>query len=78
MSYNVYHQRLFVSNTDEASKLTSSLSNEEYLDAVSAPRQDPGNRRRKKPLTRKQRTQIERGEEATEAQEAATEDAAEQ
>ena len=39
------------------------MTNEEYLDAISMPRHDPGGRRKKKPLTRKQREAIEHGNE---------------
>jgi len=38
------------------------MTNEEYLDAISAPRNDPGGHRKKRPLTRKQRAAIELAE----------------
>jgi len=38
------------------------MNNEEYLDAISAPRNDPGGRRKKRPLTRKQRRAIDLAE----------------
>jgi len=42
------------------------MTNEEYLDAISAPRRDPSGRRKKRPLTRKQRTEIELSEDEVE------------
>lgn len=38
------------------------MTNEEYLDAISAPRHDPSGRSKKKPLTRKQMRVIEQDE----------------
>jgi len=42
------------------------MTNEEYLDAISAPRHDPSGRRKKRPLTRKQRAAIEQAEDDVE------------
>jgi len=53
---------LFVQQTANAGRLQSSMNNEEYLDAISAPRNDPGGRRKKRPLTRKQRKAIDLAE----------------
>lgn len=53
-SYAVYHDKLFVQDTASAAKLSSSMTNEEYLDAISAPRVDPSGRTKKKPLTKRQ------------------------
>lgn len=68
-SYDAYHTKLFVQDAGNAAKLKSSMSNEEYLDAISAPRNDPSGRRKKKPLTRKQRTAIELGDDDVELHE---------
>ncbi|KAI9723998.1 MAG: hypothetical protein M1812_000716 [Candelaria pacifica] len=37
-SWAAYHQKLFLEDTQNAPKLTSNMSNTEYLDAISAPR----------------------------------------
>jgi len=58
----VYHDKLFVKDTKNVGKLQSSMTNEEYLDAISAPRNDPSGHRKKRPLTRKQRAAIELAE----------------
>lgn len=42
------------------------MTNEEYLDAISAPRKDPSGRKKKRPMTRKERVQIELGEDVVE------------
>lgn len=60
---------LFVQDPDNAATLKSSMTNEEYLDAISAPRHDPSGRRKKKPLTRKQRAAIELAEDDVDLQE---------
>ena len=58
----MYHDRLFVKETKSVGRLQSSMTNEEYLDAISAPRNDPSGPRKKKPLTRKQRAAIDLAE----------------
>lgn len=62
---------LFVQQTANAGRLQSSMNNEEYLDAISAPRHDPGGRRKKRPLTRKQRKAIDLAEDDIEVVEQA-------
>ena len=57
-AYDAY-AHLFVPDADTAPRLHSSMTNAEYLDAISVPRHDPGGRRKKKPLTRKQREAID-------------------
>ena len=42
--------------------MESSMTNEEYLDAISAPRHDPSGRSKKKPLTKRQMQVIEESE----------------
>ncbi|KAF2226940.1 DNA-directed RNA polymerase III subunit Rpc5 [Elsinoe ampelina] len=64
-SYEAYNTKMFVKDTDSVEKLHSNMSNEEYLDAISAPRNDPGGRRKKKPLTKKQREAIAVGNDIT-------------
>jgi DNA-directed RNA polymerase III subunit RPC5 len=51
---------LFVKDTGSATKLASPLNNDEYLDAISIPRIEPGSKgKRKLPLTRKQMAEME-------------------
>lgn len=64
-AYDAYSQ-LFVQDPSSAPQLNSALSNEEYLDAISVPRHDPGGRRKKKPLTRRQREAFERDDDDVE------------
>lgn len=66
-SYSAYYDKLFVENPDVLEKLSASMNNESYLEAISAPRIDPSGHRKKKPLTRKQRTAIELDEDVLEA-----------
>ncbi|PNS18787.1 hypothetical protein CAC42_5326 [Sphaceloma murrayae] len=59
-SYAAYGAKMFNPNVDEAEQLFSSMSNEDYLNAVGAPRHDPSSRRKKKqPLTKKERETTE-------------------
>lgn len=51
------------------------MTNEQYLDAISAPRVDPSGRRKKKPLTKKQMAAIELAEDDVDLQEEAEENA---
>ncbi|GAM85061.1 hypothetical protein ANO11243_030640 [Dothideomycetidae sp. 11243] len=60
-AYDAY-ANLFIDEPDVAQELRSSMTNEEFLDAISVPRHDPGGRRKKKPLTRKQREAIDRAD----------------
>ena len=53
-AYCMYHERLFVQDTSSAPSLETNLTNEQYIDAISAPRIDTSGRIRKKPLTRRQ------------------------
>jgi DNA-directed RNA polymerase-3 subunit RPC5 len=61
-SYETYHDRLFLKDTTEATRLKSQMKNEDYLDAISAPRVDPSGRKKKRPLTKKQMERIEAAE----------------
>ncbi|KAL1311188.1 hypothetical protein AAFC00_001383 [Neodothiora populina] len=65
-SFEAYHERLFVPETESAAHLKSTLTNEAYLDAISAPRIDPSGRKKKRPLTKKQMTAIEQAEDDVE------------
>ncbi|EMC91727.1 hypothetical protein BAUCODRAFT_152115 [Baudoinia panamericana UAMH 10762] len=48
-AYDKFHERMFVSDVDGASRLESAMNQAQYTDAMSAPRKDgPGVRRRKK------------------------------
>jgi len=49
-----------VDDTANADSLISTMNNEEYLDAISVPRQDPSGRTKKNPLTKKQREAVDR------------------
>ena len=42
------------------------MDNEQYLDAISAPRLDPGGRSRTKPLTKKQKVTVDISDDADE------------
>ncbi|OCL07692.1 hypothetical protein AOQ84DRAFT_440046 [Glonium stellatum] len=64
-AYAAYHEKLFVQDTAAAPKLHSSMTNEQYLDAISAPRIDPSDKNsKKKPLTRRQMHAIEESEDS--------------
>lgn len=65
-AYDAYHEKLFVHDSDNAPRLKSSMTNIEYLEAISAPRVDPSGKRRKPPMTKKQRAAIEVAEVADE------------
>ncbi|KAF2458906.1 Sin-like protein conserved region-domain-containing protein [Lineolata rhizophorae] len=58
-AYHMYHEKLFLQDTAKAQRLVSSMTNDEYLDAISAPRHDPSGRVKKKPLTKKQMRAVE-------------------
>ncbi|KAF2772767.1 hypothetical protein EJ03DRAFT_371688 [Teratosphaeria nubilosa] len=51
-AYEKFRERMFVRDVQEASKLQSSMGNEEFVDAVSAPRRESPMRRRKRPPRR--------------------------
>lgn len=55
---------MFIDDTKNAAKLKSSMTNEQYLDAISAERHDPSGRSKKKPLTKKQMQRIEDSDES--------------
>ncbi|KAJ9623101.1 hypothetical protein H2203_006034 [Taxawa tesnikishii (nom. ined.)] len=65
-SYDSYRDKLFLKDPENAPRLKSTMTNEEYLDAISAPRKDPSGRKKKRPMTRKERVQIELGEDVVE------------
>lgn len=65
-SYETYHDRLFLKQPAEAQPLKSQMTNEAYLDAISAPRVDPSGRKKKRPLTKKQMERIEAAEDDVE------------
>jgi hypothetical protein len=65
-SYETYHSRLFHGDVGGAKVLKSQMKNEEYLDAISAPRVDPSGRKKKRPLTKKQMERIEAAEDDVE------------
>lgn len=63
-AFEAYHDKMFVQDTENAAKLKSSMTNEQYLDAISAERHDPSGRSKKKPLTKKQMQRIEDSEDS--------------
>lgn len=63
-AYAAYHNKLFVDESSVAPKLQSTLNNEQYLEAISAPRQDPSGQTKKKPLTKKQIRAIDETDES--------------
>lgn len=58
-AYAAYHEKLFLKNTASAPPLKAAMADEQYLDAISAPRADPSGRTKKKPMTKKQRLALE-------------------
>ncbi|KAF2103348.1 hypothetical protein NA57DRAFT_52872 [Rhizodiscina lignyota] len=58
-AYEAYYDSLFLSDRDNAEELTASMTNAEYLEAISAQRVDPSRQQKKKPLTKKQAAQLE-------------------
>ncbi|EOD48254.1 putative dna-directed rna polymerase iii complex subunit rpc37 protein [Neofusicoccum parvum UCRNP2] len=63
-AFETYHEKMFVHDTENTAKLKSSMTNEQYLDAISAERHDPSGRSKKKPLTKKQMQRIEDSEDS--------------
>lgn len=59
-AYEKFHQRMFVRDVDAAPKLQSGMDNEQYLDAISAPRRESPTRRRKRAPRRKEAVEEER------------------
>ncbi|KAF2396543.1 hypothetical protein EJ06DRAFT_533800 [Trichodelitschia bisporula] len=53
-AYVAYHEKLFVRDPDAVPQLASSMTNDQFLDSISAPRYDPVKKAKRKPLTRKQ------------------------
>lgn len=53
-AYEEYYESLFVHDPGNAPAVVSAMSNDDYLDAISAPRSDPSGRLKKRPMTRKQ------------------------
>lgn len=52
-SFDTFHKRLFINDIKTAPKLQSSMSNDDYMDAISAPRRESSTRRRKRAPRRK-------------------------
>ncbi|KAK7703505.1 hypothetical protein SLS57_010944 [Botryosphaeria dothidea] len=63
-AFQTYHDKMFIDDTKNAAKLKSSMTNEQYLDAISAERHDPSGRSKKKPLTKRQMQRIEDSDES--------------
>lgn len=55
----MYNEKLFFEDTASAPQLQSSLTNEEYLDAISAPRIDPNGRTKTKARSKRKRVMID-------------------
>jgi len=55
----MYNEKLFLENTSTAPALKSSLTNEEYLDAISAPRIDSLGRTKTKARSKRSRVMVE-------------------
>nr|POE98779.1 dna-directed rna polymerase iii subunit rpc5 [Quercus suber] len=47
-SFDVFHKRMFVNDTKSALRLKSGMNNDDYMDAISAPRRESPTRRRKR------------------------------
>jgi DNA-directed RNA polymerase III subunit RPC5 len=65
-AYDAYRETLFLKDPSNTIRLKSAMSNEEYLEAISAPRHDPSGRQKKKPLTKRQRQAIELSDDSDE------------
>lgn len=52
-AFDKFHERMFVKDVHGTTKLKSSMNDEEYLDAISAPRRESPNRARRRPSRRK-------------------------
>ncbi|KAK7527042.1 DNA-directed RNA polymerase III subunit Rpc5 [Phyllosticta citriasiana] len=64
-AYDMFHEKLFVDETEGAPRLRSNMTNEQYLDAISCERHDPSDTmKKKKPLTKRQMQRIEDSEES--------------
>ena len=72
-SYDVYHEKLFLQDTEHAPKLKSNMNAEQYFDALSAPRHDRRHRIRKRNKKGK-RPQEEEDDLSTEEDEGANQD----
>jgi len=48
-SFSAYGEKLFISDTKDVPQLKSTMDNEQYLEAISAPRTD-GNGHKKRPV----------------------------
>jgi DNA-directed RNA polymerase-3 subunit RPC5 len=58
-SYGIYEEKLFMKKGEEVKTLRAEMSNEQFLDAFSAPKVELGLRqKRRAPLTRKERTEL--------------------
>lgn len=74
-AYAAYNEKLFVRDTEAAPHLKSSMTNDEYLDAISAPRNDPGGKKKKRP-PRRRATEAENADDEMEEVATAEDDAA--
>jgi DNA-directed RNA polymerase III subunit RPC5 len=58
-SYGIYAQKLFIEKTEGVPHLQAEMNNEQFLDAISAPKVELGLRpKRRPPLTRKERSEL--------------------
>jgi len=55
----MYHEKLFLRDAQNAPQLKSSLTNEEYLDAISAPRIDAVGRTKTKARSKRKRVLVD-------------------
>ena len=53
-AYASYHEKLFFKDTIGAPQLKTVLTDEHYLDIISAPKADPSGKTKKRPMTKKQ------------------------
>jgi len=58
-AYAAYHEKLFFKDTVGAPQLKTGLIDEQYLDAISAPRADPSGKTKKRPMTKKQQLALD-------------------
>lgn len=55
-AFDAYNAKVLVDDVINAPKLVSSMTDQEYIDAISAPRIDAGGRTRQKPAAKRQKT----------------------
>lgn len=66
-AFRAHDESLKLAEPQDAEELTSSMTNDDYLDAISAQRTDPSGRRKTKPMTKKQMAQVDLSDDDSDA-----------